>query len=347
MRFVLSLVTLVLIGFNSQAAREVRNGGGGIHIEGRYLTYYSAHGKVQQEVELAEAIPGLDLLIREIISLPLTNDTKDGLMIFLDASPVRRYYRIAGDALDPELRKKLVEDYSKLLGIPKDQVVIFAVTNTDDRSTVLLPEFYTLSPTEQAAMIVHESMWLRGPRVEYKDVIRAEQYTQAYFENRQDPQWLFPFLESILSLYQDDRYIKIKAGLAFDIRNKRFPDEALRDNRILMKDLLGEKFTRSALCNVKQMTDEYSYRDNASQELFYEMRFDYARKASSLFYSGVTDALQLGSVFSISPHDFGCGKSDFLQNVFVSFEFFEVGTRIYFPVVNAKGRRLGNLDLSK
>lgn len=348
MRFILSLVAMVLIGFHVHAAREVRNGGGGMRVEGRYLTYYSANGKVQQEIEVAEAIPGLDLLVREIISLPLSSEMRAILLNQVDASSFRRYYRIAGDALDPKLREKLVNDYSELYQIPKDQVVIFAVTNDKDRSTVLLPEFYALNPQEQAAMVMHESMWLRGPSIEYSDVLRAEQYTQAYFEDKNDPDRLFPFMEVLQQLTSsEDIFAKVKAGLTFDLQHRRFPEVVGSQGKILLKNFLGENFARAILCMTPDQVSNYEVLSSISESLYYEMRFNYEAKKASLFYKGIAEALQDGAVFSRSKGDFQCRNNVALETTYLKLSYVEVGTRVQFQLVDPRGASVGYLELSR
>lgn len=287
MKWILTVAFVCMLGLQTRAAREVQNGGSGISINGSYLTYYSATGKtLRQPVESSQNIPGLDSLLHEIVSLPLSTAAKTDILNFIDSSTYHQYYRLQGE-LDPEIRKEITNEYSRLYNIPTEQVVIFAVTNDQQKATVLLPEFYTLRSTEQSAILMHESLWLSAAFTTYADVIDGEQITQAYLENKNDPDKFYAFL-GVLNKIRSDRFLTLKATLAFDLQNKRFPAPVIASKKILAKDFFGEKFMKGIVCTNGGAMDSFK---RLSRDLYFEMRFNYSQKQNSLFYRAVADEL--------------------------------------------------------
>lgn len=288
MKWILACAVVSLLSLQSFAAREVRNGGGGLRVNGYYLTYYSAEGEtIRQAMEPSQNIPGLDTLLREIISLPMSSRAKTNLLNIIDNTEQHKYFRLRG-SLDPELRKKITDTYSKIFNIPPEQVVIFAVTNEEDHATVLMPEFYSLRPSEQSAILMHESLWLTPEFDTYEKVIYGEQVTQAYLEDKQSPEKFYNFV-SLLNKMWPDRYLLMKSALDFDLKYQRFSKEVLRTNRILATDFFSPTYIKNMICTGRGAEDSYN---RLARELYYEMRFNYEKKAASLFYTAVTDLLQ-------------------------------------------------------
>lgn len=288
MKWILAFAVVSLLSLQSFAAREVRNGGGGLRVNGSYLTYYSAEGETtRQAVEPSQHIPGLDSLLREVIALPISSRAKANLINIIDNTDQHKYYRLRG-SLDPELRQKITDTYSELFNIPPEQVVIFAVTNEIDNATVLMPEFYSLRPTEQSAILMHESLWLTAEFDTYEKVVYGEQVTQAYLEDKQSPEKFYNFV-SILNKMWPDRYLLMKAALDFDFKHQRFSKEVLRTKRVLATDFFSPAYIKNMICTGSGADDSYN---RLARELYYEMRFNYEKKTASLFYAAIADLLQ-------------------------------------------------------
>lgn len=343
MKWILTVAFVCILGLQTHAAREVQNGGSGISINGSYLTYYSATGKtLRQPVESSQNIPGLDPLLREIASLPLSTAAKSDILNVIDNSAYHQYYRLQG-ALDPEIRKEITNEYSRLYNIPPEQVAIFAVTNDLDKATVLLPEFYTLRPTEQSAILMHESLWLSATFTTYADVIDGEQITQAYLENKNDPDKFYAFL-GVLNKIRTDRFVTLKATLAFDFQNKRFPAPVLASKKILAKDFFGENFMKSIICTNGGAVDSFK---RISRELYFEMRFNYAQKQNSLFYRALADELAqpLYSIWANWTENDLCNRSSpetLIKDLYIDLGAVQRFEDIFaLPLSNGKGKLVG------
>ncbi|MBS1972397.1 MAG: hypothetical protein JSU04_18980 [Bdellovibrionales bacterium] len=343
MKWILTATFLCLLGLQSYAAREVQNGGGGISINGSYLTYYSATGKtLRQPVEASQNIPGLDLLLREIVSLPLSTAAKSDILNVIDNSPYHQYYRLQGD-LDLEIRKEIVSEYSRLYKIPQEQVVIFAVTNDQEKATVLLPEFYTLRTAEQSAILMHESLWLSATFTTYNDVVDGEQITQAYLENKSSPDKFYAFL-GVLNKIRTDRFLTLKASLAFDLQNQRFPAPVMASKKMLAKDFFGENFMKSIICTNAGALDSFK---RISRELYFEMRFNYTQKQNSLFYRALADELSqpLYSIWANWTEPGLCDRNNpekLIKDLYIDFGAAQNFEDIFaLPLSNSKGKLIG------
>ncbi len=71
----------------------------------------------------------------------------------------RTYYNVDPDHFDATLEERLKSEYSRITGQPMEQIVLFAVTDTAQKSTLLLPKFYQLTAAEQMAILFHEALW--------------------------------------------------------------------------------------------------------------------------------------------------------------------------------------------
>lgn len=343
MKWILAFAVVSLMSLQSFAAREVRNGGGGLRVNGYYLTYYSAEGDtIRQAVEPSQNIPGLDSLLQEVISMPISSQAKANLINIIDNTDQHKYFRLRG-SLDPELRTKITDIYSKLFNIPPEQVVIFAVTNEDDNATVLMPEFYSLRPTEQSAILMHESLWLSSAFSSYEEVVYGEQVTQAYLEDKTSPQKYYNFV-SILDKMWHDRYLKMKASLMFDMKQQRFPKEVLRTQKVLAADFFSPTFIKKMLCTPSGAKDTYT---QITRDLYFEMRFSYEKKANSLFFTAITDYIQEPSEYiSIYWDDNDiCAKGRSLdvmaKDIYIDLSTPSTDDTFTFNLVNGAGKKIG------
>jgi len=339
--FALLFISASVFSDSAFAAREVQNGGTGLRVDGGFLTYYSAQGALRQPVELTERIPGLELLIKELIALPMGSESKIELLKNFDFTEQRRYYRLMDGSLDSRLREKIITDYATLMKIPAENVVIFAITNTSDLSTVLLPEFYALRPTEQAAIIVHESLWLTRDAT-YEKVIYGEQITQAYLEDTSSPEKFYRFINLLNPMVRDVRF-KLRAGLYFDLKHQRLSPSVQATQKMLLKDLIGEKFITSAVCDLKESFDFYS---ELSRNLYLDSRFNYELKDKSLFFTSFFEYLQERGSLKLE-YKTDCSKSEFLNKAmndsYVDLSALLSREENRLLIQNSKGKTLGYL----
>jgi hypothetical protein len=232
----------------AQAIQDIGNGGGGVLIDGEHLTFYSASIPLEKATLDRDQIPGMNLLLQNISSLSLSPSLKTQLNLWVLPTAQRRYFKGDDTQITAKQRRDLVRVYARLMHIPENKVALFALTNPDTKETVLLPDFFELkSPTAQAAVLFHESLWLSstGP-VNYASVVAGEQTAQAYFENAQDGKKYYAFY-NMLAGFLKDPSLPLRAAFYFD-QGLKLPWSLGKDqNRLLLTDLLGENFVRCHL----------------------------------------------------------------------------------------------------
>ena len=180
--FILILATLIFANFSNAYANEKGNGGGGVKENGVFKTFYSAGVLVKSEPE-AE-VPGSDIYTETIQSLLPVGDLSTKLIT--SALPIgeRTFYRVLENQMDKKLMERLHAEYAKITNRPENNLAIFAITNPGEQVTYLMPSFYQLSKTEQAAIIFHEAYWIMYPEANYSEVVDAEMAFQEYIEKR-------------------------------------------------------------------------------------------------------------------------------------------------------------------
>jgi hypothetical protein len=200
-----------------------------------------------------DQIPGMDLLVTTIRAMPIHDEEKNKLLSVVLPSKERPYYRLGTDFLDPAERSGLIKKYSELLSIPKDQVTLFAVTNSALRRTVLFPEFYDLkSERAQAALLFHESLWILGVP-DYYTIVQAEAALQNYLEHPEDPEVYFNFYYQVSRLFssgdgppnnritRSTAHVLVMAALEFDRTHG--------SNIVALKTLVGTDFITAWLAD--------------------------------------------------------------------------------------------------
>lgn len=232
--FVISLVS------SAHAVRSGQNGngGGGIQRDGRYMTFYSAGFFTELQEEALEEIPQLNSALHFFnTTLFLSPQTKAKFSSSLYPSSFRKYYKVKAEEFTQEVRDRLVAEYSRVMKIESQELAIFAITDTQSKTTYLFPEFYNLTWSEQQAILFHEAFWIAYPKSTYKQVIDAEINFQAFLENPDSPEKLLRFIRSSAS-----RYDAFLAAINFDLKSKAMGRLVSRNNTILIKDLLGPQF---------------------------------------------------------------------------------------------------------
>jgi hypothetical protein len=288
---------LSLLGLNASAFREVRNGGGGVKIDGRYLTFQSAKIPVTATAEKPMAIPGLQYLITRISNLPVDDTMKGQLILNIWATSARKYYRVPNSAVDPLERAKIVAEYSELMKIPADSVALFAITSPEANATLLLPEFFELREPEQAAILLHESLWIWKPHSTYHSVVAVEQSAQAYFESRTS-QNFYNFVYQIGQIANSPRFA-ISAALNYDLAQNKMGPTAVIKKRVPLRDLLGANFIKGLLTRVDAPLNESKLPEFAASAIS-EAANDSISYPENTFYFALLDFLQTGGFISLS-----------------------------------------------
>ncbi len=173
MKNILAISMLALIlPFSSVYAgpRVTGNGGGGIRQNGIYKTFYSAGVYILPE-ELTE-VPGAELYIKTISTL--AGEGRSTSKLLSSALPLgdRKFYKIAEDKMDETTTNRLIAEYARVVNQPAGDLILFAITEIQSKTTYLLPSFYQLTEIEQAAIIFHEAYWILKPSADYAEVIK-------------------------------------------------------------------------------------------------------------------------------------------------------------------------------
>lgn len=198
--------------------KEGGNGGGGIHRDGKYLTFGSSKTKLSLSFLSENEIPGFRSLNASLGTLALPVDVKMKLVTASVPSKDRNYFAIRSKNANPAIVRALLKEYRKMIDeeIPAGQLVIHAFTIEQD--TYLLPSFFELrTEAEQASILFHESLWKSGAD-SYNDVMNAEIRYEQWLENgmRYDAS-----LYIALSKVFDDGSIDVVAAAQDDLANGR------------------------------------------------------------------------------------------------------------------------------
>lgn len=297
-RFILiSFISLVSV--SSFAFREVRNGGGGVQVDGRYLTFQSAKIPVTAPAEKALDIPGLQFLVNKINTLPVDETTKGNLILNIWATSSRKYYKVENSAVDPVERAAIIAEYSKLMKIPADNVALFAITSPEANATLLLPEFYQLTRAEQAAILLHESLWIWKPNSTYHEVVSVEQAAQAYFEKR-TPTSFYDFVYNLGRVAKSPRFA-VAAALGFDLAENKLGATAALKKRVPLKDLFGALFVKGLLTRVDRPLAKSKLPEFAASAIA-EAANNSITFPNNVFYSAFLDFLQAGGFVALSAY---------------------------------------------
>ena len=178
------------------AGIDVRNGGGGVYRGGQYMTFQTAGIPIYTRELTINDLKPLEILIRVVQNSLLRSETKASLSRHILPSVARHYYKADVDHLDPKVKSDIAAEYKKNMGITDDQFILYAVTDVTTQTTIIFPEFFQLSPTGQAAILFHESLWTYTDTKSYEHVVDAEMAFQDFSETTG------PSVEQIWKLYR-------------------------------------------------------------------------------------------------------------------------------------------------
>lgn len=252
---ILSLSTPLMAG-----PRVVGNGGGGIKENGVYKTFYSAGLYVNPEAEAD--IPGAELYTQTVLSL--AGEGASTSQLLSSALPLgdRKFYKILEDKMDKTVMDRLLEEYARVVKQPTADLTIFAITDIGSKITYLLPSFYKLSETEQAAILFHEAYWILNPQADYAEVVAAESSFQQFVELKQSGKFDLR-LPRLLGKLLNDPTLPLKSAFSEDAKNQKIQNIIDSNGNIeirylfandpsLCQSTLYQKFMRWSILNKEQ-----------------------------------------------------------------------------------------------
>ena len=212
-------------------------GGGGVIRDGQVMTFFSA-GLItgNQEESLAD-IPQLSQLMQTLYRCPYF--LKEKMVTFISSirpSPDRKYYRVLEKYFDAQTEKRIRAEYIRTMKVPNENIVLFAVTDSNSKITYLFPNFYRLKPAEQMAILFHEGYWVNHPNSSYETVIAAEAKAQAYFEHQESPKAIMSFVDAVGGMYD-----YFKAAAQVDLRSGALKEVLDKNGNLPFLQLFGEE----------------------------------------------------------------------------------------------------------
>lgn len=214
MKILFFVLCLLALNNTTFAGTDIQNGGGGLVINGTVATFYSA--KISIDPEPMEMFEDIQNLNKELFHLQVTPNIKFTLLSNTTPSDDRRYFKATDSNSKIEI-EKIKEEYMKITGLSEKEIVLFAITNVANKTTVLLPDFFKLNPIEKMAILFHESMWLSLRVNSLPDMLRLEYVFQQYLENK-SPKNTFEFYRSLETTFDSDNLL-LKAVAQSEIVN--------------------------------------------------------------------------------------------------------------------------------
>jgi hypothetical protein len=337
------IVLSFLFSVNVFAAKEVQNGGGGTKQDGDYQTFGTARITVNKVPLAYAAVPGLSLLNEKLLALPVPENVKADLVAAVIPSFSRRYHQISEDKFDPETRRNLTKIYSELLKVPTSEVVIFAVTEPLTKRTMLLPEFFRLTEVEQAAVLLHEALWIVNKSATYEQIISIEQSAQTYFSERTCPENLIQLLYN-LGRFVDEPFLPVIPAIMMQARPASLRDANWSPVRVRLEMFLGgPEVMARIICNTTEAVcaSPYPY----PIDLRNVMRLRAAQNPESLFYIVMSDFMQETHLVHIEMNEVLRGHTSVLeyhQSLYVELSLAGAKDR-YFNVIDGNRKVVGTL----
>lgn len=287
----LSSVLIFIFSLNVFAAKEVQNGGGGTKQGANFQTFGTARITVNKEPLAYASVPGLSLLNEKLLAMPVPENVKADLVAAVIPSFSRSYHQISEDKFDPEARKALMKIYSEILKVPVEQVVIFAVTESSTKRTMLLPEFFRLSEVEQAAVLLHEALWIVNPNATYEQIISIEQSAQTYFTPGARKEDLILMLYT-LGRFLNEPILPVVPAIMMEARASSLSDANWTPVRIPLEQFLGgpDVMAKNLCMNVRQALCAEPF--PMPIDLRDIMRLRSAQNPESIFFMVMSDFFQ-------------------------------------------------------
>lgn len=275
---ILSLVTLLASGFFTHtssfaAGGNDGSGGAGVFKDGKYQTFYSAGIYVEPIYLTEHDLPEMVQLRNEILAMDLNPVLQGRIVEILVPSFNRKFLKVDAIKFSRAVYENIKEEYRKIFRDERLNIAIYAVTQPENKTTFILPEFERLNYIEKMVMMFHETMWVLYPKASYYDIARMDVYLQNYLEKK-DAQSRFQFidafdgfLEAMRNLrvgYSERPYISqvyqyslLGSTLRYDLRHGSL--SGLVDNRgqVSIENFFGTDFL-SCVSNVNPNYYEFS-----------------------------------------------------------------------------------------
>ncbi len=350
-------VLVLLFGMNAFAVREVQNGGGGVNSSGNMETFFSANFKLQDDPESPENIPGLARLINEIDSMPIKASVKGLLMASVFPTMDRNYYRVKGGELSQATRDSIYREYARMMQIPVSKVVLFAATGPESKITVLMKEYYSLKESEQAAILLHEGLWIVSSNLTYEQVVSLEVDAQAYFQDHNNVQALYRFATNLGNVLAD-RTLPLVTSLAIDFQRKIAPmDQGGSLQTVKLVDLLGERYVDCMILhdfsNYKTRVGDIDYVRACNQVISQNAVLRASKNPKSLYYpallvymgrAGHVDLLSRESdVVHLMYNGIDSNYVEWRNNLYVNFQEPVAGNRMDLLIYDQDQRIVGRV----
>ena len=211
---ILFLTTLSLVlSIITKTQASDKKPGAGVNRNGQYMTFYSAGVVIKPENKSLNDVPGLSETVQLITGSGLFSaKTSSEMVAALMPFQGRAYFDVSPEDFGDDSKKRLTEEYARVTGQPTDEITLYAATDTNQKRTLLLPDFYKLSKTGQMAILFHEAEWLMNPNSNYKDIVAKEIAFQAWAEDPQNLEKAYD-LATLTGTWADTLRVGVKADL--------------------------------------------------------------------------------------------------------------------------------------
>ncbi|MEK2687684.1 hypothetical protein [Bdellovibrio sp. GT3] len=352
------LFVLVLVqALSAHAVREVQNGGGGVRSGETMETFFSANLRFDEEPESPQNIPGLMRLLEEIDTMPIKSSVKGVLMSAIYPTMDRKYYRVKDGDISEATRQGIHEQYARMLKMSSDKVVMFAASGASSRITVLMEEFYSLKEAEQAAILLHEALWMVSTSLTYDQVVNLEIDGQAYFQNHENYAALYRFVTNMGQILSD-RTLSLITSLAIDLKRDVLPKEnGSTLNTAMLVDLVGERYLECMLLHdfsvYKSKVAEIDYVRSCNSAISQSIVMKAAKNPKSYYYQALLVYMGRAghiTLFANTQYEsylsYSGKRPDFAKyrdGLYVNFEEPVAGDRMYLTVFDSMNRPVGRI----
>lgn len=213
---------------------EGGKGGGGLLVNGAPVTFGTAGFQFITNPDLeADEVPGLATLAKSLFDKPFFFSDKIRISLLSGVLPSadRAYKKIDNKTISPEVLQRIIQEYNRTTNLNINELALFAITDTNSKVTYLFDKYFQLSPIEQQAILFHEAVWLKVPKMTYEKVIQAEIGYQNYLESLTgkplDPKKLY----ELVSVFSDNTSM-LRFAVEMDLRTKVL-DKYIKESNLL------------------------------------------------------------------------------------------------------------------
>lgn len=328
---ILSTLSAPAVGAN----KEVGNGGAGVVHNGQYLTFYSAGLYVEpiNQAQMPFQLPALSKLLNYIASVPYVGlQSKRLLLEAIQATNARQYMLATPGRLTPQIKARLLAEFKRVTGVDPTNMDLFALTDTNQKITYLLPGFEKLNLADQMAILFHEAYWILHPNATYNEVVKAEMAFQAALSRPNDPAIVYDFVK-----YVGDTKETLETRLQWELAAGNLDGFVNAKGQFKLGQLLGAEYIacRKSLSEADYVTwaqyntslrgalDKYDicgvfFRGHLSNLIAKYPKSMILRNIAGRF-DGVNDRIAATNVVNLLPEAFGSSREIKIKNC----EFFK------------------------